>query len=170
MSNTIWKPIPGFEGRYEISTFGKVKSLPKIVKRGYCFIETKERILINQINGGGYEQVGLSDGNSYRLFRINVLVAMAFLNHDTKSGLVVDHINKIRHDNRLENLQVITQRQNSSRNIKGHSRFIGVTLHKKSKRWYASIKKDGKSIHLGSFKCETSAHIQYLKTLKRLEK
>jgi ribosomal protein L15E len=72
---------------------------------------------------------------------------MAFLNH-TPCGykIVVDHIdNNIKTDNRLENLQLITQRENVSKDIKNtSSKYIGVCWHKKAKKWRSSIQINGK--------------------------
>jgi hypothetical protein len=92
---------------------------------------------------------------------------MAFLNHKPNGHvLVVDHINNNRADNRLENLQIITQRENSSKDKKGVSKHTGVFWNKQNTKWHAQIQINGKKKHLGYFKCETAAHLSYQRKLK----
>ncbi|MBN5207782.1 HNH endonuclease [Serratia marcescens] len=68
--------------------------------------------------------------------------------------LYIDHINHIRHDNRIENLRLVTHPQNQ-RNQSMHSRNIsgvnGVRWDKRSKKWVASINTRENNIHLGAF-------------------
>lgn len=109
----VWKSIPNYEGLYEVSSLGKVKSLPrKICNHKGCHI-SKEKILRPGINSRDYLSIVLFKNNSKKSLNVHQLVAMAFLNH-TPCGhnLVVDHINKNKIDNRLENLQLITNRKN----------------------------------------------------------
>lgn len=79
-------------------------------------------------------------------------------------NLCVDHINRIRNDNRIENLRCVTRSQNcwnvTSQNGSS-SKFLGVTLNKKSNRWEAKIKRDRKAYYLGSFLCENEARDAY---------
>ena len=156
----IWKKTPGFND-YEVSNLGNVKSL----KFG------KERILNNRIDKKSYCSVNLSNkGEQIKNFKVHKLVAMAFLNH-TPCGykIVVDHINNIKTDNRLENLQLITQRENVSKDIKNtSSKYIGVCWDKKSKKWRSKIQINGSTKNLGHFKNEKIAHAVYLYTLNNL--
>ncbi len=73
----------------------------------------------------------------------------------------VDHINGIRHDNRIENLRMATGSQNSMNSALrgGSSRFRGVCWHKGASKWVASIQSHGKPKHIGLFNCETAAAI-----------
>ena len=74
---------------------------------------------------------------------------------------VIDHINMIRDDNRIVNLRNVTKQQNHFNN-KGK----GYRFHKRDKKWYASIKLDGKQIHLGTFLTEEDAQQAYLEAKK----
>lgn len=69
-------------------------------------------------------------------------------------GYEIDHINHIRNDNRIENLRLVTRKENG-RNIPLHrnnkSGVSGVCWNKKYSRWYAQIKVNGKMLFLGSF-------------------
>jgi hypothetical protein len=157
----VWKKIPGFEN-YEVSNLGNVKS----------FKYGKERILKNRINKDGYYRINLSNkGEKQKTFQLHQLVAIAFLNHkpNGNNGLVVDHINNIKTDNRLENLQLITNRENSSKDIKNtSSKYTGVYWHKKAKKWSSQIKINGKNKHLGYFKNPKIASAVYLYALENL--
>jgi hypothetical protein len=102
---------------------------------------------------------------------VHQLVAMAFLNH-TPCGmnLVVDHINSNKLDNRVENLQLITQRENSSKDIKNKtSKYTGVSWCKHRGKWLSQIYLNKKTYNLGRFNCELSAHLAYINKLKQIK-
>lgn len=161
----IWKAIPGYEGIYEVSDLGRVKSL------NYNNTK-KEQIMIPSLNIRGYYQIGLSKNNKKSSFPIHQLVAMAFLNH-VRCGykLVVDHINDNKTDNRIENLQVITQRENAYKSQGKHtSKYKGVYWSKQLNKWRAAITINGKGKHLGVFLNEYDAHLEYQKALDEIKK
>jgi len=166
----IWKTIPGYEGAYQISSIGKVKSLKRYIDHpisGKSLLI--ERILKQNPNGGGYLAVKLSKMGVVKTAQVHKLVVMAFRNHvpNGHNGLVVDHINNIREDNRLENLQLVTNRQNSSKDQKGGtSNYIGVCWNKRAKKWRAAIHINGKSKYLGYFINEIDASQAYQNKLK----
>lgn len=89
---------------------------------------------------------------------------MAFLSHtpDGTHKIVVDHINAIKTDNRLENLQLITNRQNCVKDKQSKtSSFAGVSWHKKSSKWRAAFFYKKVYIDLGLFSEETQARDAY---------
>ena len=128
-----WNNIPNYEGLYEVSTSGEVRSLDKFVKykdgRNRFY---KSKILKKCINDRGYLCVGF-DGKS---FKISQLVAMAFLNH-TPCGMltVVHHIDNDKTNNNLYNLQLTTQRLNSYTHHVGSSKYTGVSWHRINNKW-----------------------------------
>lgn len=171
MKEEIWKDVIGYEGLYQVSNLGNVKSLSRVVlKKGkYPFI-CKEKILKNGINSIGYSNVSICKDGKITTRTIHQLVAEAFLNHKPCGyKLVVDHINKNQKDNRVENLQIITQRQNVSK-LSGvfSSKYTGVSWHKIIKKWSVKIVINKNSIHLGYFKCELEAHQAYQDKLKEI--
>jgi len=101
----------------------------------------KERIIKPQKNTHGYLSVGLSFNGFLKNFCIHQLVAVAFLNHkmDGTYKIVVDHINNIKTDNRVGNLQLITSRENSSKEKRGTSQYTGVSWNKKIQKWNSFI-------------------------------
>ena len=160
----IWKEVKGYEGLYKVSNLGNIKSLPK---KG----NPKGKILKPCLTGIGRDYLGvcLFKDKKGKTRTIHQLVAEAFLNH-TPNGheLVVDHINNVKTDNRLENLQLITNRENLSKDRKGSSKHTGVSWYKKRSKWISSIQINGKLKHLGYFKNELEAAEAYQNKLKEL--
>ena len=103
----IWKDIPDYEGLYQISNTGRVKSLPKKAGGSY----RKEKILRNQLKKTGYFQIKLSKDSSDRVMLIHRLIAEAFI-ENVENKPFINHINAIRNDNRIENLEWCTQSEN----------------------------------------------------------
>ena len=164
----IWKDCIGYEGYYQISNKGRVKSLPRKVRNGRGVKLTKEIIMKPTIQDTGYFQVGLTVDNVVKKKKIHQLMAESFMAHvPCGCKLVVDHINNIKTDNRLANLQVITNRENSSKDKRGaSSKYIGVHWKKNHKKCYASIRINGKNTHLGCFSREEDAAKAYQDKLK----
>jgi len=159
----VWLPVKGYEGIYEVSDKGRVKSL--IRKK-----VTKEKILLGGVNSSGYITVSLSKNNSYRSYSIHRLVSIAFLNHNPCGmDIVVDHIDNNPLNNRLENLQLITNRLNCSKDRKNYSsKYPGVHWNKQSNSWRVQIGISGKRHCLGLFKCELAAAKAYNAKLKEI--
>lgn len=156
----IWKDVVGYEGLYQISDFGNVKSL----KYG------KERTLKKTSDKDGYLFVGLYKNKTNKTLKVHQLIAEAFLGHKPCGmKLVVDHKNDIKSDNRLDNLQIVTNYQNIIKSIKKtntSSKYIGVYFHKKSNKWMARIMINYKNIYLGIFNTEEDAYKVYCNYLK----
>ena len=106
----IWRDVINYKGIYQVSNLGRVKSL----KRKGCL---NDRILKPKPTSRGYLKVTLCINNEIKYKTVHQLVAEAFLNH-TPCGmaLVVDHIDNDKLNNCVNNLQVITQRENSYKN------------------------------------------------------
>ena len=120
-SSEIWKDIPEFEGYYQISNLGNVKSLSRtILGRGKHDTLLKERLLKFSTSTNGYYQVILQKEGFKKIYKVHSLVAICFLNHtpDGTHNVVIDHINEIKTDNKLENLRLIGHRENVSRSMK----------------------------------------------------
>ena len=174
MNNTeVWKDVLGYEGIYQVSNLGNVKSLERIVPRenGGDFI-VREKFLKVAIDNVGYYKLCLYKEAKRKNMRIHVLVAQAFLGHVPDGyKIVVDHINNNPLDNRIENLQLISQRQNAEKaylNKKTSSKYTGVSWHKQYNKWISRIRIDGKLKHLGYFTDEYEAHVAYRNALKEL--
>jgi len=153
----IWKRIEGTD--YMASNLGNIKSL----KRG------KSRVLKQGLNRGGYNQVKLYVGEKKSTIDTHKLVAMAFLGHKPNGHtLVVDHRNVDKLDNRLCNLQIITNRENLSKDKRNKtSKYTGVSFHKDTGKWNARIYYSGKNHSLGLYHTEIEASDVY-QSVKRI--
>lgn len=109
----VWKPVKDYEGYYEISNYGRVKRLAIPISYGGKFLVTfKERILKNvRGNKNGHLYVRISKNNIQKNKWVHRLVAQAFI-PNPKNLPQVNHINNIKDDNRVENLEWVTLVEN----------------------------------------------------------
>jgi hypothetical protein len=158
-----FRTIKGFEN-YQVSNLGNVKSLN-------FYRRKKETILKKCLDTDGYYRVGLYSNKKYYNRQVHQLVAISFLNHNPNgSKLVVNHKNFIRIDNRLENLEIITQRENvNQKHLPSTSKYTGVCWNKNSKKWHSQIIINKKRVHLGFFINEIDASNAYQKALFNLK-
>ena len=140
-----WLPIVGYDGKYEVSDFGRVKSFARY-KDG--------RIMKLTIDKDGYITVNLCN-NGVKILKVHRLVLQTFL--PIEEIKEVNHKNHIKSDNRLENLEWCNHSENQRFRKKRQalsSRYLGVSWFKRDKKWRAACRFDGKSIHLGTFDTE----------------
>ena len=126
----IFKTIPDFSD-YQVSDLANVKS----IKFG------KERILKQNENGHGYLTIDLCKNGKKKTFKIHVLMMIVFKNHVPNGHkFVIDHKKGIKTDNLEINLQIISTRENCSKDKKnGTSKYVGVHFKKQTKRWSSNI-------------------------------
>lgn len=152
-----WIKIKGFES-YGVNKKGQIKNL------------IKGNILKPVTGSGGYHQVSFNENGKRINKKIHIIMAETFLNH-TPCGfkVVVDHVNNVKTDNRLLNLQLTTNRHNSSKDIKNKtSRFTGVTWDKTRKKWETRYKIGKKQFYIGRFDSEIEAAEAYAEKIKNL--
>lgn len=102
-----WKNIKGYQGKYQVSNLGRIKSLNYNRQK-------KQKILIECKNGKGYKIVSLSKNGKWKSFLIHRLVYGAFVGI-IPDGYQIDHINNNKTDNRLQNLQLLTVSENNKK-------------------------------------------------------
>ena len=111
MKNEIWKDIKGYEGFYQVSNLGNVKNV-----RRNSIRKLKE-------DNSGYLHCLLSVNKVRKTFLVHRLVATSFIENPENKPLI-NHINANRSDNRVENLEWCTQKENMN-----HSRKMGNQFH-----------------------------------------
>lgn len=138
----VWKDIKGFEGRYQISNLGQVKSLQdgslkklRVAPNGYikCQLWVKGRLFHRYVHR---------------------LVAEHFL-ANWSDDLAVDHIDGNRSNNRADNLEMVTTSENSLRGFRRAGKKRGAYLFRG--KWLSSINK----VYIGVFATKEEAHEAY---------
>lgn len=111
----VWRPVKGYEGRYDVSDKGEIRS--------YYRAKSIGRILLQRNEGHGYKQVALYNNGKRTEKRVHVLVAEAFLG-EAPVGSEVNHKNGDKADNRAENLEWSTHSWNME-----HAFEMGLHAH-----------------------------------------
>ena len=117
----IWKDIEGFEGYYQVSNMGRVKSLERIRIANNGKSETaqfpvKEKILSVSKQTQGYSQVSLCKNGTQKSYRLNRLVANTFI-HNPENKPEVNHIDGNKDNNRVDNLEWVTSAENQKHKV-----------------------------------------------------
>lgn len=106
MKNEEWRDVVGYEGLYQVSSEGRVKSLKRKGRR-------KERILKHQIDRNGYLRLNLCAGGKSRLFFVHRLVCQAF-HENPDNNPRVNHIDENKTNNAASNLEWCTYEENNN--------------------------------------------------------
>ena len=124
-------------------------------KRHHGWSYPKFRKIVTKVDAKGYIRPTIG-GKQVSVHRI---IASAFLGLDMSDVKIsVDHIHGVTHDNRLENLRLVTHQQNHFNRTKAK----GYYWNKRDKKWHAHIQFDGRNISLGYFDVEEDARKAYL--------
>ena len=127
----IWKDIKNYEGLYQISNLGKIKSLERKVKNQKGNRTVKE-IILKCSEGKSYVQVTLSKKNNYKTKLVHRLVAEAFIPNPNNLS-EVNHIDGNKHNNNVNNLEWVSRYDNMQ-----HAKKLGLinTLKGNKSYWY----------------------------------
>ena len=109
----IWKPVIGYEGLYDVSNLGRIRSVDRVVQQAGKINHLKGHIMAQSVDKDGYLRCCLSKNGIRKNYHVHRIVLSAFVpNPEGKPH--VDHINTIRDDNRVENLRWATQTENNN--------------------------------------------------------
>ena len=123
LNNERWVDVSGYEGLYQVSNKSRVKSLSRQKRHpSGVFGVTKEKLL-SQSNTVGYLRVGLKKGKRQLSVKVHRLIAIAFIPNPLNKPQI-NHKNGIRIDNRIENLEWCSAKENTNHaiNVLGKSR------------------------------------------------
>lgn len=107
----IWKPVVGFEGLYEVSSNGRVRSVDRVIINKRNFPVRKRGRILRPGKKNGYLHVALAKNGYASHHYVHRIVALAFI-PNPKGCLEIDHANTLRDDNRIENLRWVTHSEN----------------------------------------------------------
>ena len=166
----IWIEVKGYEGKYAISNFGRIKSLSRIKTNGNGSFISQEHLINKQINRYGYEKCIIFQHGKPKTFLIHRLVAIAFINNNDNLP-EVNHKDLVRNNNYVDNLEWVSKRENKTHGfidkntINSH---VGVYYEKRYKSWIVKIWDGNKDNYIKSFASEDEAIEAYkLELVKR---
>ena len=162
LNNEVWKDIPNYEGLYQASNLGRIKSLEKkryTGKDGKCIRVYPEKILKPTTSSNrGYMMVTLMNFGNPRYYTLHKLIALTFL-ENIENKPYVNHIDNNKYNNYVSNLEWVSERENNCHASKiktSSSKYVGVHFYKN--KWKSQISINGKKVHLGTFTTEEEAY------------
>jgi len=161
MISEIWRSVVGYEGLYMVSDLGNVRSLDRIGADGRLW---KGKLKKQTVGSNGYLQVKLTKEGRFKDRTIHQLLAEAFLGHIPNGyESVVNHIDFNKTNNSVENLEIVSPRENGNKkHLPSTSKYIGVCWSKEKDKWKTSICLNKKTqYHLGYFEDEEEAAKAY---------
>jgi hypothetical protein len=152
--------------RYRIIRYGYPFRRISLTQGKYAIVDPQDYDKLAKDKWHLFENRNTNKNNYYAVRtegRKNVFMHRRIMN--AQPGDIVDHENRNGLDNRRSNLQIVTNQQNcwnSERGFNtGTSKYKGVRLDKRTGRWFATIRHNGKKVHLGMFKTEIEAAHAY---------
>lgn len=152
-----WFDIPNYENIYKINKKAEIKN-------------SQERILKPSLNTSGYLKTCLTNNKVKKYFMIHQLMGLTFLkDYKLKQNkFIIDHLDNNKLNNNLENLRIVSFRENVSKDRKNKtSKYTGVSKNKINKKYLVYINTTGKNKYLGSFENEEDAAKAYNFELKK---
>ena len=137
-----WRSVKGYEGFYEVSDMGRVRSLPRVIERVQGSYLKNGQIMKQREDQHGYYQIILSLGENKRHAKVHRLVAEAFI-ENPEGKKEVNHIDNNPKNNMVENLEWCTHRENMEWMHKnGRAKRTEVwlkNLHESQKKTYKAV-------------------------------
>lgn len=147
----IWVLVADTKEKYSVSSFGNILN------------NFNNTLIKKHIDKHGYEAVGLLIDGRFKTVKVHSIVAKNFIDASYREkGLVVNHIDFNRKNNKLNNIEVVSIRDNSNKkHLKSTSEYVGVHWDNGTKKWKSTITIGRVKKHLGYYDNEKSAFIAY---------
>lgn len=111
MNNEIWKDLKDYEGLYQVSNFGRIRNISRLVNDNGGLNIIKQKILKPSKDSSGYLQIVLTKNKIRKSYKVHRLIALTFI-PNPKNFLQINHKNENKLDNRAENLEWCTHKYN----------------------------------------------------------
>lgn len=167
-----WREIKGYEGYYEVSSLGRIRSMDRVVvysnKRKYTY-----KSKIRATSNSEYRLIALSKHGVVKMFKVSRLVAIHFLK-EVKGKEIVNHKDGDKHNDNIKNLEWCTYSENSLHAFETglktkKNKVSGVFFHKERGKWCSYLYRNNKNIFVGRFKTENEAIKEREKKIKEYE-
>ena len=160
LENEIWKDIKGYEGLYQVSNLGRVKSL----KRNSRLFD---KLIMGGVNSCGYRIVFLIKDKIRKTVSVHRIVGETFI-ENTMFNKCINHINGIKIDNIVSNLEWVTQRENIHHYhcVLQSKHNVNMGVRQLRKKWTARYYINGKNNYLGVFETKEDAQKEYYNFIK----
>jgi hypothetical protein len=135
IQNEVWKDVPDYEGLYQVNNFGNVRSYHNF---GYE-LKKEPRTMKPLKTRDGYLYLTLCKDTVHKNMKVHRIVAMAFIPNELEE-LQIDHINGIKTDNRVSNLEWVTPKENTLRSVRLGLKPRGEK-HGNSKLTYSQVER-----------------------------
>lgn len=112
MGEEYWKDIKGYEGLYQVSNLGNIKSIDRSIKRSTSLMKLKNKPISQYVGNRGYPMVSLCINGKCKRYLVHRIVAIAFLPNPLNKAYV-NHIDGNKQNSNLENLEWSTPTENS---------------------------------------------------------
>jgi hypothetical protein len=107
-----WMPVSKYEGCYEVSNFGRVRSVSRLVKGCHSLRINKSRIMSQHREKNGYFKVPLCKNGTQKTQLIHRIMAIAFIDNNIRRNTDVNHIDGDKTNNNIENLELCSRSEN----------------------------------------------------------
>lgn len=168
----VWRDIPDFEGYYQVSNLGRVRSLDRVVKTKDGLLRNIKGVILKYgFNDKGYKLVNFTKDSKGKTYPVHKLVAICFLGHKPNGMIeLIDHIDEDKTNNRVDNLQIVNNRFNKNKSLSIKYKYIGVRKIKNCITYSYRIRNDKIREYKGGFKTKEAAAEAYQKRLNEIEK
>lgn len=161
----IWKDIPDTNGLYQVSSIGRIRSYNH--KEGR---QPNPKIMKTSCDTKGYPLYKICQNGKGMTKKIHRLVAKVFID-DTKPHLMVNHKDGNKKNNKVDNLEWVSSRENKTHGMRmkqKSSTYPGVSFDKSRSKWNASLFFNSKHMYVGRFNAELDAYIAVVNKSKVL--